>query len=81
MVLKRTYQKYKTRIGQVQFANSKMHFFAGHSRCDHCGINTRVLLDIDEARMFGKCFARPKQPIGLQIAQKLARHYEAKHYK
>lgn len=26
MVLKPTYQKYKTRIGQVQFANSKMHF-------------------------------------------------------
>lgn len=67
----------KSRIGKVCFdAHGRMKFFAGYGDCLHCGANSKVLLDIDEAREFGRHFAgHIREPLGARIARRLARHY------
>lgn len=66
----------KSRIGKVMFDGSRMKFFAGYGNCLHCGANSKILLDIDEAREFGRHFgARVREPLGARLARRLARHY------
>ena len=70
----------KARIGKVCFdAHGRIRFFAGYGYCLHCGANSKILLDINEAREFGRQFgAGAREPIGARVARRLARQYNLK---
>jgi len=65
------------RLGKVSYDNEKLAFFAGYHKCDDCGNNGKILLNMDDVRELQRMFGTDnrKQPVGLRITQKLAKHY------
>lgn len=65
----------RSRIGRVYFVNNRMVFYAGLCECENCGVKGKVLLNIDDAREFGRMFGSHREPLGARIARQLAKHY------
>jgi hypothetical protein len=66
----------KAKVGGVCYDGTRLAFFAGYNNCQECGIEGKVLISIDDARTLGQKFGNYKEPLGVKVARRLARHYQ-----
>lgn len=67
----------KAKIGGVCYDGSRLAFFAGYSECKECGVQGKVLISVEDARLLGRKFGSYKEPLGVKVARRLAKHYQA----
>lgn len=59
------------RLGSVDFADNKLHFLVGYTKCEHCSGRLKILALPDETREIAKTFGYYRRGLKVRLALKL----------
>ena len=65
-------------FGRADFANKRLHFFIGYTKCEQCSALHKVLLSPDDLRMIDSRLgtSSQKKSLGLKVTERLNKYYK-----
>lgn len=66
-----TFRGRKSRVGSLCFDTGKMTFFLGYHDCPNCKTHNKLLVGVDEARIFSSKFGKTKVKLKHRIGRRL----------
>jgi len=59
------------RVGAAEWHEEKLVFFVTYTKCEHCRMDYKIQMPLDEARQFAKAIGLPESTFKERIAGKV----------